>query len=151
MLQIGDLRGAQSLFHVAGMTIRNALQPGLAKVKTSLGHAQCITGMQRCRACKCVVCISLACVLASCASQMGHENVWLAPDAVPESYLECAAQDMADTRSLQVSTGTANTALVFHAQKLLSLHEADTPYHVSSYLFFGLHPQSSFALQCLHG
>lgn len=32
---------------------------------------------------------------------------------------------------VQVSTGTGNTALVFHAKKLLALHEADCPYHVS--------------------
>ena len=44
VLQIGDLRGAQSLLHVAGMTIRNALQPGLAKVSTIRKQAQCIMG-----------------------------------------------------------------------------------------------------------
>ena len=28
--------------------------------------------------------------------------------------------------------GTGNTALVFHAQKLLTLHEGDLPYHLRS-------------------
>ena len=66
--------------------------------------------------------------------------------------LACLLHEVsANTRGLQVTSGTANTALVFHAQKLLALHEGDTPYHVSSYLFFGLHPHSPFTLQCLHG
>ncbi|KAK9816287.1 hypothetical protein WJX74_006374 [Apatococcus lobatus] len=59
-IKIGDLRGTQSLFHVAGMTARGALNRDFSKV----------------------------------------------------------------------STGTGNTALVFHAKKLLALHEADCPYHM---------------------
>ena len=57
---------------------------------------------------------------------------------------------LADTGSVQVSTGTANTALVFHAQRLLALHEADTPYHVSPTPSMQLLTHSLFTFQCWH-
>ena len=34
--------------------------------------------------------------------------------------------------NLQDGQGTGNTALVYHAQKLLTLHEGDLPYHLRS-------------------
>lgn len=37
-------------------------------------------------------------------------------------------------RCVQDGWGTANTALIYHANKLLALHEADLPYAVSSSL-----------------
>lgn len=36
---------------------------------------------------------------------------------------------------VQDGFGTANTALIYHANKLLALHEGDLPYAVSPFLF----------------
>lgn len=43
---------------------------------------------------------------------------------------------------LQDGFGTANTALIFHAQKLLALNEGDLPYAVSILLFMHTHLSS---------
>lgn len=38
--------------------------------------------------------------------------------------------------AVQHGSGTANTALVYHANKLMSLHEGDLPYAVSTPMHF---------------
>ena len=149
MLQIGDLRGAQALFHIAGMTIRNALQPGLAKVSPSLGQPQCImdhAAMWSLPMCDVHVthsCARIPCKPSGASRKLSGSRCSRSPDM-------CCSKVWLTPEACRVSTGTANTALVFHAQKLLALHEADCPFHVSPTPSMHLLTHSLFTSQCWH-